>query len=175
MTFLRSRRGFALVVVACAVASALVLLGASRTWSEVVNERPLPFPPLVTKHTGAGLEPWLPALAVVGLAGAGALVATRGLARAILGGLLIILGAVIVTLALLPFAGGADPLWPLVCAACGTVIGLAGLATSFSFAAWPVMGARYERSAPPPVARKPATQAELWDALDRGEDPTQQS
>jgi hypothetical protein len=175
MTFLRSRRGFALVVVSGAVASALVLLGASRTWREVVNERPLPFPPLVTKHTGAGLEPWLPALAIVGLAGTGALVATRGLVRAILGVLIIILGVVVVTLALFPLADGADPLWPLVCAASGVVIGLAGLATSLSFEAWPVMGARYERSTPPPAARMPATQAELWDALDRGEDPTQQS
>jgi hypothetical protein len=33
------------------------------------------------------------------------------------------------------------------------------------------MGARYDRP-PAKPERKPVTQAELWDALDRGEDPT---
>jgi Tryptophan-associated transmembrane protein (Trp_oprn_chp) len=166
---MKSRRGFVLVVVACAVASALVLLAASRTWSQVVTQRPAPFPPLVTKRTGASLEPWLPALAIVGLAAAGALVALRGRFRAVLGVVLIALGLATAALAL-----RSGSLWSAVCAAGGIVTALAGMATVRYHASWPAMGARYERPAAKPE-RKPVTQAELWDALDRGEDPTQPS
>ncbi len=168
MTFLRSRRGFALVIIACVVASALVLFGASRTWSHVVTDRPAPFPPLTTERTGASLEPWLPALAIVGLAGAGALVALRGRLRAILGIVLIALGGAISGLAA---SSGNSPLWPTACILGGLVLALAGMATVRCYASWPAMGARYERPAGQPE-RKPVTQAELWDALDRGEDPT---
>lgn len=163
---MRSRRGFVLVVVACAVASAVVLVGASRTWSEVVTQRAAPFPPVTTKHTGAGLQPWLPALAIVGLAGAGALVALRGRLRAILGVLLAIAGVAIAVLSLTTVS-----LWSAVCAAGGVLIALAGLATVANHKAWPAMGARYERP-PAKTERKPVSQADLWDALDRGEDPT---
>lgn len=166
MTFLRSRRGFALVIVVCAVASAVVLFGASRTWSHVVTNRPAPFPPLTTKRTGASLEPWLPALAVVTLAGAGALVAVRGRLRAALGILLVLVGVATAVLSLRTMS-----LWSAVCAVGGVLIAFAGLATATNYRAWPSMGARYERPATQPE-RKPVTQAELWDALDRGEDPT---
>jgi uncharacterized membrane protein (TIGR02234 family) len=39
---------------------------------------------------------------------------------------------------------------------------------------WPGMSARYDRPATTPEKKpdRPASQAELWDALDRGEDPT---
>jgi hypothetical protein len=165
MRILRERRGFVVVVVACAVASAVVLFGASRSWSQVVTQRPAPFPPLVTKRTGASLEPWLPALAIVGLAGAGALVALRGRLRAILGVLLILVGVATVVFAL------RNTLWATVCVAGGLVIAFAGTATVKFQRNWPAMGARYERP-PAKPERKPVTQAELWDALDRGEDPT---
>jgi hypothetical protein len=168
---MRSRRGFVVVVVACALASAVVLFGASQTWSHVVTQRPAPFPPLVTKRTGASLEPWLPALAIVALAGAGALVALRGRLRTGLGVLLTALGGAIGGLAASP---GNNPLWPAICILSGLVIALAGIATVKWQASWPVMGARYERPSVQPE-RKPVTQAELWDALDRGEDPTSQA
>jgi Tryptophan-associated transmembrane protein (Trp_oprn_chp) len=166
MTFLRSRRGFVLVVVACAVASAVVLFAASRTWSHVVTQRPAPFPPITARRTGASLEPWLPALGIVGLAGAGALVALRGRLRALLGILLILVGLATAVLSLTTAS-----LWPAVCAAGGVLIALAGLATATNHKAWPAMGARYERPSAK-TERKPVSQAELWDALDRGEDPT---
>jgi len=162
---MRTRRGFVVVIVACAVAAAVVLFGASRTWSQVVTQRPAPFPPLITKRTGASLEPWLPALAIVALAGSGALVALRGRLRAMLGVVQILIGGAIALLAL------KSTLWAAVCVAGGLVIALAGVATLVNYKAWPAMGARYERPAAKPE-RKPVTQAELWDALDRGEDPT---
>jgi hypothetical protein len=165
---MRSRRGLVIVIVACALASAVVLYAGSRTWSHVVTNRPAPFPPLVTKRTGASLEPWLPALAIVALAGAGALVALRGRLRAILGVLLTGLGGGIGGLAASP---GNSPLWPTLCILSGLVIALAGMATVKWQGNWPAMGARYERPAAQPE-RQPVTQAELWDALDRGEDPT---
>jgi hypothetical protein len=162
---MRSRRGFVVVIVACALATAHVLFAASRTWSHVVTHRPAPFPPLVTKRTGASLEPWLPALAIVGLAGAGALVALRGRLRMLLGLLLTVVGVATAILAL------RNALWAAACVAGGLVIALAGAATARFQGNWPAMGTRYERPAAKPE-RKPVTQAELWDALDRGEDPT---
>ena len=162
---MKTRRGFVVVIVACAVAAAVVLFGASRTWSQVVTQRPAPFPPLITKRTGASLEPWLPALAIVALAGSGALVALRGRLRAILGVVQILIGVAIAVLAL-----RSTP-WAAVCVVGGLVIALTGVATVANYKAWPAMGARYERPAAKPE-RKPVTQAELWDALDRGEDPT---
>jgi Tryptophan-associated transmembrane protein (Trp_oprn_chp) len=166
MTFLRSRRGLALVIVVCAAAAAAVLLAASRTWSHVVTPRPAPFPPLTTERTGASLEPWLPPLAIVGLAGAGALVAVRGRLRVALGIVLILIGVVTTVLSFRTMS-----MWSALSAGGGVVIALAGLATVRCSAQWPAMGARYERPAAQPE-RKPVTQAELWDALDRGEDPT---
>jgi hypothetical protein len=133
-----------------------------------VTNRPAPFPPLTTRRTGASLEPWLPALAIVGLAGAGALVALRGRVRVVLGVLLTGVGGAIGGLAA---GAGNNPLWPTVCILSGVVVALAGMATVRCSKDWPAMGARYERSATQPE-RKPVTQAELWDALDRGEDPT---
>jgi hypothetical protein len=193
------RRGLTVVLIACALASALVVYAASRVWGEVVTVRPAPFPPLVTRRTGSSLAPWLPALGVVGLAGAGALVATRGVARALVGGLLAACGAGTVLVALLPLGDRAGVGWPLLSAAAGLVVAAAGVFTIRNNRGWPALGARYERPATPsprtPEDRdvdgpaddggvpengggqgesgdRPLTEAQLWDAIDRGEDPT---
>ena len=80
------RRELVLAVVGCTAGAALALYAASRTWTVAVHPRPAPLPPVRQTRTGADLAPWLPALALVGLAGAGALVATRGVARLAVGG-----------------------------------------------------------------------------------------
>ncbi|WP_198035254.1 TIGR02234 family membrane protein [Streptacidiphilus rugosus] len=77
--------------------------------------------------------------------------------------------------------GVAHTLWPWLAAVGGLLLVLAGLLTVAKGRAWPGMSARYD--APTRGAAKPAprraggsavtqTPADLWKALDRGEDPT---
>ncbi|GGM43551.1 Trp biosynthesis-associated membrane protein [Dactylosporangium sucinum] len=173
---LDGRRGLTVVALACGAAAAVVLLAATRGWQEVVTERVAPLPPATTHRTGTDLAPWLPALGAVALAGAGALLATRGAARLVVGGLLSVAGAGIAAAALLTLGDGVTVAWPVLSALAGIVVAAAGVATVRSGRTWPAMGARYERpkrpDAPDGAPRRPASQAELWDALDRGEDPT---
>ncbi|MET7393261.1 Trp biosynthesis-associated membrane protein [Dactylosporangium sp. NPDC005572] len=173
---LDGRRGLTVTALACAAGAALVLLAATRGWQEIVTERVAPLPPETVRRTGTDLAPWLPALGAVALAGAGALLATRGAARLVVGGLLTVAGAGTVVAALLTLGDGVTVAWPVLSALGGLVVAAAGVVTVRFGRSWPAMGARYERPERPRTPdgepRRPASQAELWDALDRGEDPT---
>lgn len=96
---------------------------------------------------------WTRAVALMALAGVGALIAGRGLFRRIV--------AVVVILAGLGLTldGTAVAIVGGVLVVAGGVIAVA------TCPAWPVMGSRYERAAEP-------AKTDLWAALDRGEDPT---
>jgi hypothetical protein len=169
-------RGLPLAVVLCAVASAVALYAASRVWGEDVVRRPAPLPPEVDRHTGTSFVPWLPAVALVSLAASGALVATRGAVRTVVGLMLVGCGAGVASGGLVPFRDDCGLLWPVVSAVSGVAVGAVGVLTVVRGRSWPAMGARYERSAPAArsggASTAPRSQAELWDALDRGEDPT---
>jgi hypothetical protein len=161
------RRELTLVVLLCAAAAALVLVAASRTWTVEVTVRPAPLPELRTEQTGGALRPWLPALGWVALAGAGALLAVRGTARRLLGGLLVSTGAG-VAVGALTVSGG----WPVLAAVGGVAVVVAGALTIARSGHWPAMGTRYER--PARNRHHAAHPEQLWEALDRGEDPTDQ-
>ncbi|WP_370192061.1 TIGR02234 family membrane protein [Streptacidiphilus sp. MAP5-52] len=76
--------------------------------------------------------------------------------------------------------GISDSAWPWVAVLGGVLLVLAGLLTVAKGAAWPGMSARYDAPAgaePARPKRAPAAEpthspADLWKALDRGEDPT---
>ncbi|KXK61415.1 Trp biosynthesis protein [Micromonospora rosaria] len=177
----------AYAVLLCLAGAGLAVWAATRTWSVEVTVRPVPLPALREGRTGVGLVPWVPALALVALAGGGAVLATRGRVRRLLGALLLALGAAVAAgggYGLVVETGGEPSRqWPALCLVGGVLIGLGGLLTLLRGHRWPAMGARYER----PVRGAPATSApaaeragpvtgrrtvEAWDALDRGEDPT---
>jgi uncharacterized membrane protein (TIGR02234 family) len=182
------RRELAIVVLACAVGAALVLFAASRTWSVTLTVRPAPLPPLRQAQTGSGQSPWLPAVALVALAGAGALLAVRGLARTAVGALLVGCGAVLALGAVGALtagrpggaaAGDVGPRagWPLLALSGAVLVAVAGLLTVVRGRRWPGMGARYERrprpaTRPAPAGSPDAAPVALWEALDRGDDPT---
>jgi hypothetical protein len=148
-----------IAVVACLAGAALALFATSRTWTVAVHPQPPPLPPLRTARTGAALHPWLPALCLVALAGAGALLATGPRGRVAVGVLLAACGTGI---AVGGGAGGGG--WGWLCAAGGAVVAAAGVVAAVRGRRWPALGSRYERPA--------KTGSHIWDALDRGDDPT---
>jgi hypothetical protein len=160
-----SKRPLVVAVVGCAAAGALILLAASRTWAEVMTHQVSSLPPYTDEVTGTELHGWLPALGFVALAGAGALVATRGWVRVAVGVLLTALGLTAAWTGARGLDGG---LWPATCAAAGVALAAVGVLTARRGRSWPGLGTRYERT----TSAAPETTEDLWEAIDRGEDPT---
>ncbi|WP_246613429.1 Trp biosynthesis-associated membrane protein [Paractinoplanes bogorensis] len=171
-------------LLACLAGAGLAIYGATRTWSVLVVERP-GLSDLRTARTGAEVAPWAIGLALVGLAGAGALLATSGRLRRGLGVLLALAGAGIAVSAIIGRAGletgdagAGGTLWPIVCAAGGVAVAWGGLTAARLGHLWPAMSARYERKpaavapAAPIDTNKPVESRTAWDSLDRGDDPT---
>jgi hypothetical protein len=190
------RRQLAYAVLSCLAGAGLAVLSTTRTWAVEVTVRPAPLPSIRVVHTGGDLLPWLPALAMVGLAGAGAVLATRSVGRRLVGGVLLLVGLGVAgggAYGVLRLArGDASAAWPVLCAVGGLLAAAGGALTAARGQTWPAMGARYERRAAPGpgtslgaagVAGHPEAAgaddrvdsrrtAAAWDALDRGEDPT---
>jgi len=179
------RRALAYAVLLCLAGAGLAVFAATRTWAVELTTRAAPLPSAQVTRSGGDLLPWLPALALVGLAGAGAVLASRGIGRRLVGGLLVLVGVGVA-------AGGAeggfgaDPgevrvAWPLLCVLGGLLVAGAGVVTAVRGPRWPAMGARYERAGAGPAESSLVADggrvdgrrtAAAWDALDRGEDPT---
>jgi hypothetical protein len=183
-----ARGGLATAVLACVVGALLALLAVTRTWAVQLQIQPPPLSALHVARSGTAEAPWLSALALVALAGAGALLATRGGVRSLVGGVVLLAGLGVVAgggygLAEVP---GVRPLWPVLCLPAGLVVAAGGALAVARGRTWPAMGARYER--PRPVSEVPPgveptedrvhrigpspSDVAMWDALDRGEDPS---
>ncbi|WP_433386598.1 Trp biosynthesis-associated membrane protein [Micromonospora sp. KLBMP9576] len=180
-----ARRELTYAVLLCVAGAGLALWASTRVWAVELTARPTPLPPLRDARTGGVLLPWLPALALVGLAGGGVVLATRGRSRRLLGGLLCVLGTAVAAGGgyglLAALDGEPSRQWPALCLLGGALAAAGGLLTVLRGGRWPAMGARYERRAggdAAPVARGGDDRVtgrhttEAWDALDRGEDPT---
>jgi uncharacterized membrane protein (TIGR02234 family) len=200
---LSGRRGLVAAVVALLVGGVGVLVVAQASWVHVSSGGQA----ISTRFTNGGLDavvvdltvkgsqavPVLVPLALLSLAGVVGLVATRGVLRRAVGGLLVLCGLGLVGAAVgllmdpasvVPAAlrdqsldpGLADgvsttvtPAWPLVAAVSGVlVVGAGALAAGWS-RRWPAMGARFEA---PTGGPRPGRPDDTWTALDRGEDPT---
>jgi len=172
-----ARRSLATGLGAIALGAGAALLAGSRTWEETSVPRPSPLPPATVVHTGNALLPWLPALALVGLAGAGAILATRGAARRVVGVIIAIAGIGVVVAAVRGFGYTAG--WALLALVGGLAIVAGGIEAVRKGATWPATGARYDRAAPDageggkPAKDRPVTEVTMWDDLDRGIDPTE--
>ncbi|TMR89508.1 Trp biosynthesis-associated membrane protein [Nonomuraea basaltis] len=165
----------------------LVLLAAGRTWARVAEAA-------AQAPAGGDLSPVLTPVALAGLAGVVAVLATKGAGRRAVGGLLALCGAgaaagtwaalddTAVTgwlaehNALRGAAGLAyeiAPLWPVVAAAGAALMIAGGAFAIVRGGRWTGMSARYERSAGDGGAARADDDKALWDALDRGDDPTE--
>ncbi|MBG0563524.1 Trp biosynthesis-associated membrane protein [Actinoplanes aureus] len=175
-----TRRGQLVAIVACLAGAALTLYAVTRTWSVRVEQR-TGLSDLRTEQTGADVQPWLVGLAVVALAGTGALLATRGAVRRALGVLLIMAGAGIAVGAVLARAaldageaGAAAAIWPVACVLGGAAVAVGGVLAARHGHLWPAMSSRYERSTvpghPAPASAGPEPQSAA--GLEHGETNT---
>ncbi len=197
-----ARREMAAAVVGAAAAGALALSAGGQTWVTATVERPEPLPPVTGQLSGSELAPLVPAGGLVLLAAAVALVAVRGAGRVLVGLLAAVAGGALgwsglrtlltdadVTAAGVVGSGtpgstltaGVSAAWPVLVLVAGLLAVAAGLLTVLRGSSWPGMGRRYERSASA-AAAAPLRQRtdedralDAWRALDRGEDPTEDS
>lgn len=186
----RGRGGYRSAVLLLAVCGAGMLWAAASTWV-TATASPAGLPQVTVSATGNEVLPSVGAAGIVALAGIAGVWATRGRWRTLIGALLVVVigwatVAVAVFAVSLP-SGASDavanaagvlpddllqtsvaPWWLLALAA--AIVGVVGaVMVTLRGAAWSSMGDRYSRGSQASTA---LTSAQVWDALDRGEDPT---
>jgi len=182
----------------CVVAgAATVLIAVTRTWVEATASQGSLRAPL--RVSGSSLAPAVGALAVCGLAGALALLVSRGVWRAAIGAAIAGFGTIDLVLVVARARPGAGSLtgragaalgsgsaqvgevsfaaWPWLAAVGALVLVVGGALATLRGRRWPGLSARYEL--PRRVPTGPAAPTgrddgalQQWRALDRGEDPT---
>jgi len=194
-------RGYGLVLALGLVASLAVAVGSTRPWVRAFATVE-GLPRIVADISGTEVVAPSAALGLAGLAGFGAVVATRGWIRTAVGALIVAGMGVLFVLTVLPisttdvvedalatlgWAGGdytTESLWwrwlvaaaALVAAGCGVAVLRYGRS-------WATMGERYDsptgsgQTAAPAGSRDattaaPTNEADVWRAIDRGDDPT---
>jgi uncharacterized membrane protein (TIGR02234 family) len=188
---------FAAALLLDLVGAAGALLVATRHWQTITTPRPAPLHDDVLELSGRNVDAAPTALALVALAGVVAVLATRGVVRRVVGGVLTLAGLALIWRAV-SSAGAVSTrrarslvsdhhptvdvsaavphvathgAWPALTAAAGIFVAVSGALVAWRGHRWQVMSARYE--AQPTEEVDPAkTAATLWTKLDRGEDPT---
>jgi uncharacterized membrane protein (TIGR02234 family) len=187
---LMAASGTVRAVAGAAVAGAVLLIASGRTWAGTTVH----VPGLSASHIsvkGHAVEPSLPALGIALLALAAAIIAARGRLRSVVGVVIVVVAAIAVGVAVagrgavssalthhevggvaIPVHGSANGWW-LVAAAAALLGVLVGVVTTVRGGHWAAMGGKYDApgAAPSRPAADPAEAA--WQALDRGEDPTE--
>ena len=194
-----ARARFAAALVLTLVGGAGALLVSGRAWQTIVAPRPRPFADEVVGVSGRTLEPLVAALGLVALAGVVAVLATRGIARRVVG---VLLAVAAVAMGWGALAGlqhvsaakarslvadartgaGLDPgrppqvtvhaAWPLVAAGCALALLVAGAAVAALGHRWAGLSRRYEAPDAGDEVDRQRSDATMWTALDRGDDPT---
>lgn len=191
-----SRRELTLTVLIAVLGGVVVWAAAGRPWATAtVGEAPNT---LKVAAAGGDLSAGVTALGLTALAGGLALFATRRLARRLVGVLLIAAGIGAAVYAFgergtshashvladkataKGFAAGSVSVhtasWWMLAVFGGALVALAGVSALVRGATWPGMSSRYENAASKQAAGRSAdtgSSKDLWDALDRGEDPTE--
>lgn len=191
----RPSYGGLLAVTALAVVGSVVLLAASsRVWARVGAGQAGVRSPAVGL-AGSELVPVASAVGIAGLASVAAIIGARGALRRACGLVVVLLGAVVVvgvvmgtraahvrdvaalstdvTSTAAVMRGDVDRTgWPVAGVVGGVGLVLAGGLVVAQGHRWPGLSARYERRAPASSAPADDSPEQLWQALDRGEDPT---
>jgi uncharacterized membrane protein (TIGR02234 family) len=191
-----ARRELTVTVLIALLGGVIAWAAAGRPWATAtVGEAPNT---LKIAATGNDVSGGVTALGLTALAGGLALFATRRLARRLVGVLLIAAGIGVAVYAFgergtshashvladkaaaKGFAAGSVSVhtasWWILAVLGGVLVALAGVSALVRGATWPGMSSRYENAALKQAATRTAdtgSSKDLWDALDRGEDPTE--
>ncbi|HEX3785774.1 MAG TPA: Trp biosynthesis-associated membrane protein [Pseudonocardiaceae bacterium] len=175
-----SRRPLWMIILALLVGAGLLWASSKLDWSWSAAQTSLRGK-VVSAQDGAADQPALVPLALLALAAIAALLATGGWLRRIVGGLVVLagLGTIAATLTRLSGIFGAHPNgYPLLqvvtahalAVLAGLLVGVAGVLLIRAANRLPRLGANYET--PGATKRKRDPDAELWEALSGGDDPT---
>jgi uncharacterized membrane protein (TIGR02234 family) len=96
------RREYLITLALGAVGAAVVLLSVRQGWGQVQTIQPRPLPPSIVSVRGQDLVPAAGALGLAALAGLAAVIATRRMARRLVGGLLAAFGVAIAASVTMP-------------------------------------------------------------------------
>lgn len=198
---MRRHAAYAAALLVDLVGAGGALLVSIQTWQTITSPRPRPRPDDVLDVTGRTVDSASTALALVALAGVVAVLATRGVVRRVVGAVVALAGVGLVwrgvasagavsasrarslvgerhrTVVLDPGVTphvGVHAVWPALSIVAGVLVLLAGVAIAARGHRWGGMSTRYENVEQQPDASDQAARASvsLWNALDRGEDPT---
>ena len=181
------KRPLLTAVLGCALAGALLLLAAGRSWgaATVQANGTARQHVSVSGHAVAGA---LPALGIALLALAVATLASSGVLRRVAGLLVVVVGGATIAVSLharsdvgsalaahvfasqAASVGGSRPLWWLLAAVAGGIAVLAGALVVVTGGRSAGLGARYD--APGVTADLREADADDWDAIEQGQDPT---
>jgi len=167
----------------------LLLLASGRPWTRTVLEVAAGLPRSTLVSTGHDLAPLAAGTGIAGLATLAGVVATRGWLRRLTGLLAAALGlAGALACAWAFVAEEAQPAagrvlvdettaWPVVGVAGGVLLLGSGALGAVHGDLWPAMGRRYDTPAGDRRSGRPSGEsgsdaAALWDAIERGDDPT---
>lgn len=186
---------FAAALAAQLVGGAALLLLATRRWQTIITVRPRPFGNDVLQVTGRTVDGAITALALVALAGAVAVISTKGIGRRIVGGLVALAGVALVwrvigamsamsrsrardlVRANHPQVDGVPyvvthPTWAALSLMAAVLVIAAGLLTAWRGGQWAGLSRRYDRDRVDPEQARARADATMWTALESGEDPT---
>jgi hypothetical protein len=166
------------------IGAGLAMYAGTRDWWTEETTRPVPLPPIRNVISGRTAMPWIPASALVVLAGAAALFATKRVGRAIVAGLIVLAGIGLIVAGISGLYPPANAVkqqagWPLLVAVAGLVVSAGGIIVVIRHRVWQrstTLGNRFD--APMATAQLSQTKsrqqdsAVLWDTLDSGTDPT---
>jgi hypothetical protein len=178
-------KGLRLAALLSLAGSALVLVAVSRPWLSW-NVDTLTIGGIHQTRSGRQAEPGVAALGWAALAGVLALVVTKGWGRRVVGVLLLLVGLVVVlkagdwvlTTKAVTVSLGDVPVarvrvargWPVLAVLGGLAVVASGAMAGARGHRWKGLGSSYEVPAARPS--ETATDKGVWDALDRGDDPT---
>ena len=187
------RREPVLAALLCLLGAFVVLVAAANPWVQVGIAGTAVLPARTLDLAAAELAPGVRALGLVALAGVVAIAATRSWGRVVVGVLLLTVGIGVVALVwgvvsdvvtaaqeaeVVREAGGQQgesperTLWPFWAGLGGLVVATAGAFVALRGRRWAALGRRYEAPAARSSSASAAPERALWEALDRGEDPT---
>jgi uncharacterized membrane protein (TIGR02234 family) len=180
-----ARRELTAALALCAIGGVLARVAAARVW--VRTDRVCSGDNCLSSSVRGPVAPLAGALALAAIAGVVGILASRGRGRRLVGAVVGALGVGIVVAGLIgvfaPKPGTELPpslrtanlhatTWPVLGAAGGLAVFLAGLLVAVRGEGWQGLAARYDGPQGASDARVRDPEAALWDALSRGDDPT---